>query len=141
VTSPGLRQYLFLLFLPVVPAVLAGILLGRHQPLPPPQIPEIQLRQIAANETVLWVDARPEKSYRQAHIPNAWLLNEDAWQVNFPKLLKAWDKQQKLIVYCTNEYCRTAHRIAARIRSESLRKENIYVLRGGWEAYEKSPAR
>jgi hypothetical protein len=102
-----LRQYFFLFGIPIIPALLTGLLLSRQHIIPPPQSPLIKLEQIASDNSVIWVDARPETADQRTHIPGARLLNDETWDTNFPELLKIWNPNRKLVIYCNNEYCRT----------------------------------
>jgi rhodanese-related sulfurtransferase len=85
---------------------------------------------------VIWIDARPEADFERAHIPGALLLNEDDWNAQLRTFLTAWSPERKVVAYCSALSCSASHAVAERLRNEAELK-NIYVLEGGWEAWEK----
>ena len=84
-------------------------------------------------DRVLWLDARTKAEYDPAHIPGAMLLNEDDWDGLLPPVLAAWNKDRYLVVYC-GQSCNASKEVAGRLRNDA-RLPNIYVLKGGWEAW------
>jgi rhodanese-related sulfurtransferase len=87
--------------------------------------------------TVLWIDARNEEQFTKAHVPGAVRLEEDDWNTLLPAVLAVWSPERKLVVYCSREACNASHAVAERLRHE-VELKNVYVLRGGWEEWEKS---
>ena len=87
--------------------------------------------------TVIWVDARPEADFERGHVPGALLLNEDEWNAQLRTFLTAWSPERKVVVYCSALSCSASHAVAERLRNEAELK-NIYVLEGGWEAWQKA---
>jgi len=80
----------------------------------------------------IWVDARSEAMFAQAHLPGAFSLNDANWEDNIIPLTGAWlENPRPLIVYCSSESCDTSKRIAARLRAV-LPDAEIYSLHGGW---------
>lgn len=85
---------------------------------------------------VTWVDARPREDYEKAHIPGALLLNEqEADALLFDHIEKLQDSTKPLVVYCDGHACQASRKMAKYLR-ERLPGAEIYVLRGGWEAWE-----
>ena len=83
---------------------------------------------------VLWLDARPDVEYQQAHIPGAMPLNEDDWDGLLPPVLAAWSNDRIIVVYCSSLSCQASEEVAKRLR-EDARLPQVYVLKGGWEAW------
>ena len=88
-------------------------------------------------DAVIWVDARPESEFEREHVPGALLLNEDDWNAQLRTFLTAWSPERKVVVYCSAQSCSASHAVAERLRNEAELK-NIYVLEGGWEAWQKA---
>jgi rhodanese-related sulfurtransferase len=104
---------------------------------PPPQdeITVAQARSLSG--AVMWIDARPEEEFATGHIPGAMLLNAEQWDALLPAVLNAWTPGQKIIVYCSKQSCEASREVARRLRDEA-NLANVFVLEGGWEAWEES---
>ena len=85
---------------------------------------------------VIWVDARPDDEFARDHVPNALSLNEDRWNELLPQFLAAWSPEKKIIVYCSSIGCNASREVARRLRKEA-QLPDVYVLKGGWEAWLK----
>ena len=130
----ALRQMLAILLLAVIPAVATGLW---HPRRPSWQSDEVTLAAAGAwGQSVLWVDARPDSDFARAHIPGAQPLNEDHWDDLLPGLLDHWDATRKVVVYCSSLSCQTSRDVARRLREE-VNLPNVFVLEGGWEAWER----
>ena len=132
-----IRQILFLLVLAAIPATCAGLLHPRRpawdaEALAPGEI----LLQTALDEkeNVLWLDARPAADFQNDHIPGAMPLNEDAWDDLLPAVLSAWREGKIVVVYCSSTQCHASDAVAKRLR-EQAKLPDVYVLKGGWEAW------
>jgi len=99
------------------------------------QITVSQARSLTG--AVMWLDARPNDEFAAGHIPGAKLLNAEQWDSLLPDVLNAWTPDQKLIVYCSRQNCDASHEVARRLREEANLK-NVFVLEGGWEAWQES---
>ena len=84
----------------------------------------------------IWVDARPDDEFARDHVPNALSLNEDRWNELLPQFLAAWSPEKKIIVYCSSVGCNASREVARRLRKEA-QLPDVYVLKGGWEAWLK----
>ena len=84
----------------------------------------------------IWVDARPDDEFARDHVPNALSLNEDRWNELLPQFLAAWSPEKKTIVYCSSVGCNASREVARRLRKEA-QLPDVYVLKGGWEAWVK----
>lgn len=134
------RQVLLLLGLAFLPAIGQAIYFRSaaswHHP--PVDSALVSLEKAKGwGDTVIWVDARPEADFERGHVPGALLLNEDEWNAQLRTFLTAWSPERKVVVYCSALSCSASHAVAERLRNEAELK-NIYVLEGGWEAWQKA---
>jgi rhodanese-related sulfurtransferase len=135
----ALQQASLLLGLAFLPAIGQAIYL-RHEiaweaaPLLPDEVKLVDVR--AWGDSVLWVDARPNEQFEQAHIPGAILLNEDHWQELLPPMLAVWSPDRRTVVYCSRQTCAASHEVAKRLREDAGLKD-VYVLNGGWETWQE----
>lgn len=88
-------------------------------------------------QAVMWIDARPENEFTAAHIPGAHLLNTEGWDNLVPQVLNSWTPDRKLVVYCSKQTCGASREVARRLRDEAELK-NVFVLSGGWEAWQEA---
>jgi rhodanese-related sulfurtransferase len=87
-------------------------------------------------EGAIWVDARPEDEFARDHVPGAFSLNEDRWNELLSQFLSHWAPDKKVVVYCSAESCNAARDVAKRLRDEA-QLQNVFVLQGGWEEWQK----
>ncbi len=128
-----LLQTLAILALALLPAAASGVW---HPRRPAAQSDEVTLSTAQAwGGGVLWIDARPEPDFAEAHIPKALPLNEDGWERLLPEVLDHWDASRKTVVYCSSLSCQTSREVARRLRDQ-LALPNVFVLEGGWEAWQ-----
>ena len=130
----ALRQVVALLALALLPAFATGLW---HPRRPAWQSDEVTLATaLGWGPSVLWIDARPDADFARAHIPNAVSLNEDRWEDLLPGVLDRWDASRKIVVYCSSLSCQASHDVARRLRDDA-NLPNVFVLQGGWEAWQK----
>ena len=128
-----LREIAAVLLLALIPAGATALW---HPRRPAWQSDEVSVAAASAwGSQVLWVDARPDADFQRAHIPGAVSLNEDRWDELLPGLLDHWRTTQKIVVYCSSLSCQLSHDVARRLRDE-VNLPNVYVLQGGWEAWQ-----
>jgi rhodanese-related sulfurtransferase len=134
------RQIAFLLALAFVPAIGQALWYrGRVSW----QTPVRAADQVSVAEAeswkagALWIDARPDAQFAQAHIPNALPLNEDRWNELLPAVLSAWSPEKKIVIYCSSQSCGSSREVARRLREEDWLR-NVFVLEGGWEEWRKA---
>ena len=93
---------------------------------------ELALELIEKNDT-LWIDARPNKKFREGHFPGAISLDLENWgDLMFQHqetLQSAIGKP--VIVYCDGTRCEKSKEVAQRLR-ELLGLEPVYLLKGNW---------
>lgn len=134
----ALRQALILLLLAMIPAIAVG-LLPRHSPsLKRPLLnDELTYDQVKAlGPLVLWIDARSVAKYNAGHVPEAICLNEDKWNEQLTTFIEEWTPEQKVIVYCDSEECGASRAVAQRLKNE-VGVTDVYVLQGGWQAWQQ----
>ena len=133
------RQALVLVALSLLPAVGEAIYfrgkISWQSPIPPSQLVSVEQAR-AWGENVTWVDARPDADFARDHVPGALSLNEDRWNELLPQFLAAWSPGKKVVVYCSAESCDLAREAAERLRKEA-QIPDVFVLKGGWEAWVK----
>lgn len=79
------------------------------------------------NPALVFVEALPQKYYRDGHIPGARHLPHDQVTELAPKVLP--DRTAEIVVYCASSTCQNSH-IAAR-RLEQLGYTHVAVFPGG----------
>ena len=135
-TSEALRQAVILAGVALIPAVFSAFF---HPHKPSWNIvreDEISVSTLSGlRSSVLWVDARAKPAYEKEHIPGALLLNEDAWDDLIVPILQVWTPDRIVIVYCGRQDCQASHEVAQRLRDQ-LGLKPVYVLKGGWEAWQ-----
>ncbi len=133
------RQIFILTAFSLLPAFIAGFVhpkrLSWNQDELGPD--EIALQSAIHLTNVLWIDARSAELYQEGHIPDALLLNEDAWDELLPSVLMVWNPGTPIVVYCSSLQCQASREVANRLR-ETIGGETVYVLKGGWEEWIKS---
>ena len=133
------REILLLLCLALLPALGQAVYfrdrISWRQPAKQAEITVSQARSLTG--AVMWLDARPDEEFAAGHIPGAKLLNAEHWDSLLPGVLNAWTPGQKLIVYCSKQNCGASDEVARRLREEA-NLENVFVLEGGWEAWQSS---
>jgi rhodanese-related sulfurtransferase len=128
------RQVTAILLLALIPAVGAGLW---HPRRPAWQSDEVKLSAAESwGAQVLWVDARADSDFSRAHIPGAVPLNEEHWDGLREAFVDQWDPTRKVVVYCSSLSCQTSRDVARRLREE-MNIPNVFVLEGGWEAWQK----
>jgi rhodanese-related sulfurtransferase len=99
---------------------------------------EIRLEAVRTHRgSLIWLDARPDAAFAQEHIPEALPLNEDRWDVLIDPVLLRWQPGTWVIVYCDDTACAASRHVADRLRRD-YRLDNVWVLHGGWAAWEKA---
>ncbi|MFT4548995.1 MAG: rhodanese-related sulfurtransferase [Pseudoalteromonas tetraodonis] len=86
---------------------------------------------------VIWIDARKAAEFEKAHVPDAILLNEfDFDHLLFESYDLIANKDEKIVIYCGSYRCKASTKVADRLREKRL--QDVYVLKGGWEAWAKA---
>lgn len=132
------RELFLLLMLAAIPAALTGWLqpaVFNHES--PPSISVAEANRLSNTPPVLWIDARSAEAFTHGHIPGAIRLTENEWESLLLPVMETWTPGQPVIVYCDQETCNASAAVAARLQRE-LPIETIYVLKGGWSAWQQA---
>ena len=133
------RQAVILAALAILPGAgeaihFRGKISWRSAILPSESVTVDQAR--AWGENTIWVDARPDEEFERDHVPGAIALNEDRWNELLPQFLAVWSPGKKVVVYCSSLSCNASREVARRLRKEA-QLSDVFVLKGGWEAWLK----
>lgn len=135
-----LRQAALLIALAFVPAIGQAIYFRAQVPwgsrLTNDRVVDVDLAR-SWGDNALWVDARPDNEFGAGHVPGAILLNEDRWNELLPPFLAQWSPDKKIVVYCSTKSCNLAEDVARRLREEAKLPNDIRVLSGGWEEWQR----
>ena len=87
---------------------------------------EIVARQ-QAGETLILVEALPERYFKKEHLPGAININHDQVEELTPQLLP--DKDVTIVSYCANAQCNNSAIVANKL--EQLGYRNVFKYEGG----------
>jgi rhodanese-related sulfurtransferase len=133
----AVRQSLTLLLLALVPALVAAFVHPRRPACAPPDgLSEVAWREVAGWPVPpLIIDARPAVDHAAARIPGALPLESARWEEQLPRIIEQWRPDAPILVYCGDEACGASRDVARRLKSE-LGLPGLYVLKGGWRAWQ-----
>ncbi len=110
--------------------------------LSPTEYPGIRLITIqeaedlwAAGEAVVF-DARLERLFRESHVPRARNLPATESKLKIPPDVLELQRERTLVVYCEGGDCQSSLALAKSLHDEGF--EDIRVMTGGWEEWEKA---
>lgn len=84
---------------------------------------------------VLWIDARIQEQFDAGHVPGALLLNEQKFDEQlFGHLDTLQANTKPVIIYCSAAKCEASRHVLERLK-QTLPVENVFVLKGGWQAW------
>ncbi len=89
----------------------------------------------AAGETAFF-DARPERPFREGHVPRARNLPATDSKLKIPPDLLELPRERTIVVYCEGGDCQSSLALAKRLHDEGFK--DIRVMTGGWEEWEKA---
>jgi rhodanese-related sulfurtransferase len=135
----AIRQAIILIAMACLPAIVEGFYF-RDKVSWESSIPTSELVTVdqakAWGDGAIWVDARPDDEFAHDHIPGAFSVNEDRWNELLAQFLPNWSPDKKVVVYCSAQSCNAARDVAKRLREEA-QLQNVFVLKGGWEEWQK----
>lgn len=89
---------------------------------------------------VLWIDARPQEQFDEAHVPGALLLNEQKFDEQLVQQLDALQSNEKpVVVYCSGQKCEASRKIMEKLKEMGF-VQQAFVLKGGWNAWKAGDA-
>jgi rhodanese-related sulfurtransferase len=89
----------------------------------------------AAGEAVVF-DARPERLFRESHVPRARNLPAAESGQKLPAEILELGRERTLVVYCEGGDCQSSLLLAKRLHDEGFK--DIRVMTGGWEEWKKA---
>lgn len=101
---------------------------------------EISMAVIAGkwNNDVFWIDARISSQYEQQHVPGAVSLNEQNFdQALFDQIQTFQELKKPVVIYCDSEKCDASRKVREQLLLR-MPLENVFVLKGGWQAWQQS---
>lgn len=93
-----------------------------------------QVKKLAADPNVLFIDARNAEEYGQGHIGNAINIFTPEFEQNIPKVITL-PRDKRVVVYCGGGACELSHELAAHM--SNLGFQRVYVYTGGWHEWTK----
>ena len=134
VLATAVRQLTWLILVALLFAALSWTLrkTGPAEPLAPGEI-DLQILSSMRAPDILWVDARSKAKFESRHIPGALLLNQAEWESLVSNFYDQWQPGCQVVVYGEVD-SDNGHEVASRLREESA-IENVWVLKGGYEAW------
>lgn len=85
---------------------------------------------------ILWIDARPAAEFARGHVPDAVNLPEAEWESRITEVLVRWEDGRRVIVYCSESGCLASRHVAERLRGKDYGLRDVWVLHGGWGAWQ-----
>lgn len=101
---------------------------------------EVSLAVIAEKwkNDVFWIDARVSSQFEAGHVPGAVSLNEQNFdQSLFDLMATLQDLKKPIIFYCDSQKCDASRKVKEHLL-ESVPLENVFVLKGGWQAWQQA---
>lgn len=89
----------------------------------------------AAGEAVVF-DARPQRPFRESHVPRARNLPATESKLKIPPDVLELRRERTLVVYCEGGDCQSSLALAKRLHDEGFM--DIRVMTGGWEEWERA---
>lgn len=137
------REAALIGLLALVPAALAAWLHPRSAFHAPASAGVTKVDPVAVRgwtDAVVWVDARPAEAFLAGHIPGAVNLTERAWEQQLGEVVGRWTPAARIVVYCDGAGCQASTAVAQRLQRE-LQLDRVYVLTGGWPAWQAAKPR
>jgi rhodanese-related sulfurtransferase len=95
-----------------------------------------QAHQIWQEGRALFVDARKAEEYRELHVQGAMNVPPETWvELSSPELLKM-DRMRELVVYCSQESCDDALKLAKKLREAGFTR--VLAFTGGFRAWDEA---
>ncbi len=84
----------------------------------------------------LFLDARPERLYRDGHILGALSLPATAARKKIPESVLAFDRESTVVIYCEGGDCQSSLAVAKILHDSGFR--DLRVFTGGWAEWEQA---
>ena len=83
-----------------------------------------------------FLDARSPADYAAGHIPGAYSLSPENFDVRYPQVATMFTLESRLVVYCDGMQCDLSHDLTTRLRQLGYR--NVRILQNGWTVWHKA---
>lgn len=84
----------------------------------------------------LFIDTRERQEYEELHIPGALNLSPDSWSELNSSSLLGIPKDRRLIVYCSQERCDAALKVAEKL--QTLGFTQVMAFLGGFRSWDEA---
>ncbi len=94
---------------------------------------------------VIWIDARIQEQFQAGHIPGALSLNEQNFDDAFFEHMELFQREamsggKPVVIYCGTEKCQASKKIRKKL-FHIIPLENLFILKGGWQAWRQAQQR
>jgi len=83
------------------------------------------------NNAIVFIDARNESQYQEAHIPGAYEFDPYHPETSFPTVLPVCRTAEKIVIYCSGGNCDDSESAALLLRDVGIANGKIFVYGGG----------
>ncbi|MCK9378196.1 MAG: rhodanese-like domain-containing protein [Syntrophobacterales bacterium] len=95
-----------------------------------------QAYQVWQEQQVLFVDARKAEEYQELHVQGAMNVPPETWGELASAELMKMDKSRQLVVYCSQESCDDALKLAKKLRAAGFTR--VMAFTGGFRAWDEA---
>jgi len=95
-----------------------------------------QAYQIWQEQKALFVDAREAKEYQELHVQGAVNVPPETWEGLAASELMKMDRMRELVVYCSQESCDDALKLAKKLRAAGFSR--VMAFTGGFRAWDEA---
>ncbi|MFI5329467.1 MAG: rhodanese-like domain-containing protein [Desulfobaccales bacterium] len=95
-----------------------------------------QAYQIWQQKRVLFVDARKAEEYQELHVQGAMNVPPETWGELASSELMKKDRMGELVVYCSQESCDDALKLAKKLREAGFTR--VLAFTGGFRAWDEA---
>jgi len=95
-----------------------------------------QAYQIWQEQKALFVDAREAKEYQELHVQGAVNVPPETWEGLSASELMKMDRMRELVVYCSQESCDDALKLAKKLRAAGFTR--VMAFTGGFRAWDEA---
>jgi len=95
-----------------------------------------QAYQIWQEKGALFVDARKAEEYQELHVQGAVNVAPETWEELSSSELMKMDRTRELVVYCSQESCDDALKLAKKLRAAGFIR--VMAFTGGFRAWDEA---
>lgn len=137
-----IKESFLILLTAALLSLFAWLFAPPAEPVPPPapsliqEIDQETLKVIAAVDPHLVLDARPEESYQDGHIPGAVSLPAYEFETHYPRVRTLLNPDMTVIVYCSSSSCQDADLLAQQLAAQGV--DNLLIFRAGYAEWKET---